>query len=345
MASVPYVVQRSMFIEECIRIAGNEKDIYNTLGKHCGSINTKTASSRDFMVLLGDYCIETTAEIRTSGHYIYHPRSPDELQIVVEILLERYKSKVLEGVVNFYVPLCVYSSSGMNGHWSLLKLEINNGLIQNIEHYDSAGEKPEVKYYYNKRECLEGLRLYFKDYNPSLFAENCYAKQVLYAEQRGEDNFSCLDRMIINLLRIRAWNIAAPVSYNLCYSAYSGTEGATKLRAITAQLMQDCINRNIGCTLINLQQSSLRSYIDSSFVHHGLPLIGGISRDRVLQTGSYQPLLGSRSSETAGSQSVLQSRLGPSRVLQTRLYQPSHGSGSIKTAEFQSVSQTRVGPC
>lgn len=280
MASSPSLVKRTAFVEKYLKMPGTDNDIYSAILNKT-SINTGGASGRDFMALFGEYCIEGTDKILTAGDYLFHPQSPKSLKKVVMNLLEDCKTRKIAGTINFFVPLCVKSEPGKPGHWNLVTLVIENGLIKSVELADSGGQKPEIRYNNNlnttNRDSLEGFCYWFKDYAPSMFAPDCIARQVLYAEQGIDDHFSCLDRMIINLLRKRARGIIGETDYNLCYGAYSGLDGANRLRAITAQLLKNSIAQNSECRLKDISSTSLKSFIDSSLRANSLPITGELN--------------------------------------------------------------------
>lgn len=210
-------------------------------GKTGLDLTSINASRRDYMMVLGEYCITNPDQIRTSGTYLLVAFESEKLGKIAEVLIERYRECRMNGVLKIVCPVISTDSSGLS-HFTLLIMQIRNCKITTIEHHDSIGKQSEVvdgKFTENlsARSSQSNLYQWFAKCDKSILAKDCNALIKNYDEQdsRNLQDNTCLDRVIINILRTVGQEIGIKISlpYNQAIDAYKGQDKFKQLRMVT----------------------------------------------------------------------------------------------------------------
>lgn len=172
------------------------------------------------MAILGQIVIESVEDIRECLPYVSQAIPARCLSKLLEEIFDQINNHRLFGNLKILVPVCNEVNDEDYNHWTLLVLDINEGLIESITHLDSCGPETDITSLQIKREIKtphSHWYQFFKGCSPYYFDAGCRATYRKQATQTSVfDDTTCLDRVIINILNILNLRIKGGYSKDEC---------------------------------------------------------------------------------------------------------------------------------
>lgn len=205
------------------------------------------ASNRDFMLILGQFCIEKFTDIKEAKTYLGQPISASRIFVsyFINCLITQYKQAKINGPMELILPVCATNDQTNLNHWTLLSITIDNGLVIQLKNHDPVGKRSiKVIDNFSPIAKLTGQDWYgwFSDCPAELFSKACTASTVLYDTQNPElqVDATCLDRIIVIALDLIGCSKFPSLNISQGGQAYAGgLDGAIALRSNIVNIIRN----------------------------------------------------------------------------------------------------------